>query len=72
MSMQRVIGIVLIVVGVFLIVIGLNASQSVVDQVSSTVRGRFTQSTMGYLIAGIASGALGAFLALFNPRVKPR
>ncbi len=54
MSQQRIIGIVLIVVGVVVLMFGLNAKDSLGDQVSEAVTGRFTDRTMWYIIGGIA------------------
>jgi capsule polysaccharide export protein KpsE/RkpR len=68
MSVQRIVGIVLVVVGVVLVIVGMNASESIVDQTSEVVRGRFTDSTMWYIIGGIATGLLGLGLAIFSPR----
>jgi hypothetical protein len=57
--MIRIIGIVLLVVGVALVVIGMNSSHSIADQVSNTFTGRFTQATTWYIVGGLAAGALG-------------
>lgn len=66
MSPQRILGIVLLVVGVIVMVIGFNASHSVGDQVSNTFTGKFTDSTMWYIIGGIAAGVLGLLLTVFG------
>ena len=70
MSPQRILGIVLLVVGVILLIIGMNASHSVSDQVSHTFTGRFTQATTWYIVGGIASALLGLLLVLFRVRGK--
>ena len=62
MSSQQMVGVVLLVVGVIAILVGMNASNSIADQVSNTFTGRFTQATTWYLIGGIASALLGALL----------
>ncbi len=62
MSPQRIVGIVLIVVGVVLAVIGFNASDSVADQVHETFTGRFTDSTTWYILGGIGVGLLGLLM----------
>jgi uncharacterized membrane protein len=64
--MQRIVGIVLIVVGVVLLVVGFNASESLADQVNKTFTGRFTQETMWYIIGGIASATLGVLLVVIK------
>jgi hypothetical protein len=70
MSPQRILGVVLLIVGVALLVVGMNASHSVVDQVSDTFTGKFTQSTTWYIIGGIASALFGLLLVLFGVRGK--
>jgi Protein of unknown function (DUF3185) len=67
MSPQRIVGIVLLVLGVGLLVVGMNASHSVADQVSNTFLGRFTQTTTWYLLGGVVSGVLGLVLMAGPP-----
>jgi hypothetical protein len=55
---------VLLVVGVLLLFFGWQSSESVGDQISETLTGRFTDETMWYLIGGAAAVVAGAFLAL--------
>ncbi|HWE02881.1 MAG TPA: DUF3185 family protein [Tepidisphaeraceae bacterium] len=57
--MIRILGLVVLVVGIALVVIGMNASHSLADQVSNTFTGRFTQVTTWYIVGGLAAGALG-------------
>jgi hypothetical protein len=68
MSRNRIIGIVILAVGIVLVIFGLNASQAPLDQVSQTVTGRFTQTTMMYLIIGIIAIVGGGWLALSGRR----
>jgi hypothetical protein len=70
MNPQRIFGIVLLVVGVILLIVGMNASDSVADQVSETFTGRFTRDTMWYIVGGIASALLGLLMVLFGGRGK--
>ena len=70
MSLQRIAGIVLLVVGVVLLIIGMNASDSLADQVSETFTGRFTDKTTWYIVGGLGIGLLGLILALIGGRVK--
>jgi hypothetical protein len=65
MSQNRIIGIVLLVVGVVLLIWGISASNSAADQISDTFTGRFTQATMWYIIGGIVLGLIG-LLMLFR------
>ena len=70
MSPQRVVGVLLLVVGGILLVVGMNASHSVVDQLSNTFTGRFTQGTTWYIVGGIASALVGLILMLVRVRTK--
>ena len=51
---MRILGIVILVVGVVLLLFGLNSSQAVTEKIVEGVTGRFTSNTMLYLIGGIA------------------
>ena len=64
MSSQRILGIVLLIVGVGLFIVGMNSSHSVADQVSNTFTGRFTQATTWYILSGIVAAVVG-LIALF-------
>lgn len=68
MPSNTILGLVLVAVGVVLLIFGYNASQSVVDQVSETFTGRFTEGTMWYIIGGIAALIAGAALMLAGRR----
>lgn len=68
MSMQRIFGIVLLVVGVILLIVGMNASHSAADQISNTFTGRFTHETAWYIFGGGAAALFGLLLALLGPR----
>jgi uncharacterized membrane protein len=68
MSPQRILGIVLLIVGVIVLVVGMNASHSAADQISNTFTGKFTDATNWYIIGGIASAILGLLLVLFGVR----
>lgn len=64
----RLLGIVLLVVGLILLGFGLNASDSVADSVSEGFTGRFTDQTMWYIIGGGALAIAGAAVALTGRR----
>ena len=70
MNPQRIVGVVLVVVGVILLSVGINASHSLADQVSNTFTGRFTQATTWYVVGGIASALLGVLMVLVDLRRK--
>jgi len=66
MGNNKLIGIVLLVVGLILLYFGWQSSQSVGDQVVETFTGRFTDSTMWFLIAGAAAAVAGIFMAVLK------
>ena len=63
MSPMRIVGVVLLVLGVVLFVVGLNASHSMADQLSNTFTGKFTDSTAWYIYGGLAAAIGGGLLA---------
>lgn len=62
----RILAIVLLVVGVILLFFGYQSSQSLGDQVTEAVTGRFTDSTTWFLILGAAATAAGIGMLLFG------
>jgi drug/metabolite transporter (DMT)-like permease len=63
---NRILAIVLLVVGVILLFFAYQSSQSLGDQVTEAITGRFTDSTIWLLILGAASVAAGVGLLLFG------
>ena len=68
MSPYRIIGVVVLVAGIVLLIVGLNASDSLADQVNETFTGRFTKGTTGYIVGGIGAGVLGLLMVAFGGR----
>jgi uncharacterized membrane protein len=68
LNTQRILGIVLLVIGLALIVVGMNASDSIADRWSNFFTGHYTDTTVWYLVAGIASAIVGLVLATFGRR----
>jgi len=64
MRTRMILGIVLLVVGLFVFIYGVNASRSFVEQVSNSLTGRYSNATSWYLIGGIAALAAGILLLL--------
>ena len=64
----RAIAVVLLVLGVVLLVFGINASDAPMDQMSEAFTGKFTDSTMLYLILGAAGIAIGVGMLIFGRR----
>jgi hypothetical protein len=69
---SRALGILMLVVGIILLVFGLNATDSVSDTVSEGVTGRYTDTTMWYLIGGAVLAIGGALMAFFGRRTSRR
>jgi hypothetical protein len=61
MGIVRILGLVLLAVGIVLLIFGYNASQSVSEKIVERFTGHFTNQTMWYLIGGVAAvvGGLG-------------
>jgi hypothetical protein len=70
MNAQRMIGIVLLVVGAILFIVGLNASDSLADQLSNTFTGKWTDNTAWYVYGGFGLGLIGLFTLIFAGRSK--
>jgi hypothetical protein len=63
MSMRRVLGLVLLAAGAVSIVIGVVASRSLADNVSTVFTGHLTRDTTWYIFGGIGAAVLGGVLA---------
>jgi hypothetical protein len=68
MNPLRIVGIVLLILGIILFIVGLNASDSVADRMSNFFTGRFTETTMWYMIGGAVLAIGGGLLAAFGGR----
>ena len=66
MSNNIILALVLLVVGVILLFFAYQSSQSIGDQVTEAVTGRFTNSTTWFLILGAAASVAGIGLLLFG------
>lgn len=66
MNSQRVLGLVLLGIGVILLIFGLNATESFADSVKEGVTGRYTDKTMWYIVGGAAAAIGGLALAFFG------
>ena len=52
------------IAGIVLIIMGIVASRSLADNLSTVFRGRLTNQTLWYLLGGIASAVVGLLLAI--------
>ncbi len=68
--MMRILGLVVLAVGIVVLAFGINASQAVPEKAVETVTGKYTGNTMVYIIGGVAMIVGGAALAWFSSR-KP-
>jgi hypothetical protein len=66
MAGNRILALVLLVVGLILLFFAYQSSQSLGEQVTQAVTGRFTDATTWYLILGAASAVAGIGMLLFN------
>ncbi|WP_409522993.1 DUF3185 family protein [Nitrincola sp. MINF-07-Sa-05] len=66
MASNRVLALVLLVVGLILLFFAYQSSQSLDDQVTEAVTGRFTDSTTWFLIIGAASTVAGIGMLMFG------
>lgn len=64
MSTKRLIGVALLVIGVILLVVGFNATQSPAEELAETFTGRFSDTTMIYLIGGAVAAVIGLVMLL--------
>lgn len=68
MNSKRIIGIVLLIAGVILLMVGINASDSFADQWSNFFTGHYTDTTVWYMIGGIALAITGLSMGLLGGR----
>lgn len=66
MSTQRIVGIALLVIGLGLLFFGLQATDSLTEEVHETFTGRYTDETTWYLIGGAAAAVVGLVLTLLG------
>ena len=68
MYIGRVFGIAVLILGAVLLGFAYHFSEAPIDQVSNTLTGRYTDTTMGYIIVGIVAFVGGGFLTFFGKR----
>jgi len=66
MQPSRLLGLIVLAIGVILLGFGINATGAPVDRLSETLTGQYTDRTMWYLIGGGAAIVAGGLLALFG------
>lgn len=66
MSTNRLVGAVLLVVGIVLLALGYHASNAPLDQVSNAVTGHFSDQTTWYVILGAVGVVAGVLMLAFG------
>lgn len=66
MMNNRTLAMVFLAVGLVLLFFAYQSSQSMGDQITESLTGRFTDSTIWFLIIGTASAVAGAGMLLFG------
>ncbi len=67
---MRVLGVVVLIVGLVILGFGLSSTQAVTEQVIEGVSGRYTANTMWYIIGGVAMTLGGIAIAIFGDNKK--
>lgn len=67
-KLNRLLGIVVLVIGVAFVALAYHASNSMLDQLSDKLTGRYSDRTVWYFMAGIAGAGVGAYLLLVGRR----
>ena len=62
MSINRIVALALIVIGVVLLYLGYQSSQGLDDQVSEALTGNFTDETIFYWVGGAIAAILGVVM----------
>ena len=68
MQMNRIIGAVVLAVGVAILGFAFSATDAPMEQLSDTLTGRYSNETMWYFAVGIAAVVGGGLLAIFGSR----
>lgn len=66
MALQRIVGVILLVVGVGMLLFGLNAADSLTEEVAESLTGRYTNATTWYILGGLAMSLLGGAITLVS------
>lgn len=64
MSTNKIIGLVLLVLGAVLVFFGLNATEAPLEEASEALTGSYSDETMYYLIGGAVAAVVGIVLLL--------
>ena len=64
MSQKKLIGLVILIVGIVLLYFGFNQANSAVGEIGEAITGKYSDETMAYLIAGIIASIVGLLTVL--------
>ena len=70
MSLWRLLGVALLVVGLGLVYFGWQATEAFDEQIRDTVTGQYSDETMWQLIGGAAAAIVGLLLAIFGGKTR--
>ncbi len=70
MSIWRLLGIALLIVGCGLVYFGWQATEGLGEQAQELVTGQYSDETTWQLIGGAAAAAVGLFLTLFGGKTR--
>lgn len=68
MNIPRVLGNLLLIIGIALLILGIIATQKVGQQVAGDVTGHFSSKTVWYILGGLAMSVLGGWLMRYKIR----
>jgi hypothetical protein len=66
--MNRIIGVVVLAIGVALLAVAYHSTDAPLERLSNTITGRYSNETMWYFALGIAAAVGGGLLAMFGSR----
>jgi len=72
MTLLRVLGLAILAAGIVLLVLGVQATDSLSEEVRQEVTGDYSDETTWFLVAGIAGIVVGGGLALSSGRSKQK
>jgi drug/metabolite transporter (DMT)-like permease len=68
MGPNRILGVILLVVGVILLYFGINATDTIGEEIKEGLTGRYTDKTTWYIVGGAAAAVVGALMTFFSGR----
>lgn len=71
MNSRRTLGVILLFLGLVFFLVGLNATDSLAEEVSEGLTGRYTEQTTWNLLVGLAMALVGGALALVGGGERP-